>query len=82
MKISTTQNNPTQSVGGFPCPRCRTLIRFPFQALLTQPSITCSQCGLELHIDLGRSAGVLENLRRCVDGLDDAGRILQESTPT
>jgi hypothetical protein len=57
------------------------LIRFPFQALLTQPSITCSQCGLELHIDLGGSADVLENLRRYVDGLDDAGCILQESTP-
>ena len=81
MKISATQNNPAQSVGGFPCPRCRTLIRFPFQALLTQPSITCIQCGLELHIDLGRSADVLENLRRYHDGLDDAGRILSEGTP-
>ena len=76
MKISTTQSNPTQTVGGFPCPRCRTLVRFPIQALLTQPLITCSQCGLELHIDLGCSADVLENLRRYVDGLDDAGGIL------
>jgi len=81
MKISTTQNNPAQSVGGFPCPRCRTLIRFPFQALLTQPSITCSQCGLELHIDLGRSAAVLEDLSGYVEGLGDAERILNENKP-
>jgi hypothetical protein len=76
MKINATQNKPAQSLGGFPCPRCKSLIRFPFQALLTHSIITCAGCGLELQIDLARSATVLENLRKYVAGLDDAGRIL------
>ena len=46
-----------------------------------QPSITCSQCGLELQIDLGCSESVLENLRRYVNGLEDAERILEEEMP-
>lgn len=57
------------------------MIRFPFQALLMQRSITCSQCGLELQIDLGCSEAVLENLRRYVNGLEDADRILEEKIP-
>lgn len=81
MKNSATQNNPAQSVAGFPCPCCKSMIRFPLQALLMQPSITCSQCGLELKIDLGNSAAVLESVHRYLSGLEDAERILQEGMP-
>jgi hypothetical protein len=57
------------------------MIRFPFLALLLQPSITCAQCGLELQIDLGSSAAALEDLRRYLAGLEDAERILEENMP-
>lgn len=81
MKHSAFQNDPAQLVAGFPCPRCKGLIRFSFPTLLTQPAINCSQCGLELQIDLGCSAAALEDLRQYVAGLEDAERILEESMP-
>ena len=81
MTSSAAQNNPAGSVAGFPCPCCKTMIRFPLQMLLMQPSITSSQCGLELQIDLGSSASVLESVRRYLDGLEHAERILKEGMP-
>jgi hypothetical protein len=79
MTTSSAQNGSNSPLGGFPCPRCKNPIRFPFQALLSagpQPSITCPCCGLELWIDLQRSAAALQDLRRYAEGLDDARRLL------
>jgi hypothetical protein len=79
MKTGSAKNQPSHQLGGFPCPRCKNLIQFPFQALLTLPSITCTQCGLVLQLDLQRSAAALEELRRYVAGIDDARRMLDEN---
>jgi hypothetical protein len=57
------------------------LLRFPIEALLTQPALFCPQCGLELEIDFEHSAAALQELRKYSDGLDDARRILDEGKP-
>ena len=81
MNISPAQNQPAHLLGSIPCPRCRNLIRFPFQALLLLPALVCEQCGLELEIDHQRSAGALEELRRYAAGLDAAGHWLDQDPP-
>ena len=79
MKTGASQNQPSSQVGGFPCPRCKNLIRFPFQALLQQPSIICTHCGLELQIDPERSAAALQELHKYTAGLADAQSKLDEN---
>jgi hypothetical protein len=81
MKIGSAQYQTSSQVGGFPCPRCKNLIRFPLGDLLRQPSITCPQCGLELQIDPQRSAAALEELRKYTAGLDEAQGMLDENQP-
>ena len=81
MKNGENQNTPSDSAAGFPCPVCKTPIRFPLQALLMQSSITCPRCGLELKIDLENSAATLEDLRRYINGMEDARRILKAGLP-
>jgi hypothetical protein len=81
MKNDVNQDTPADSVAGFPCPGCKAPIRFPLQALLMQSSITCPQCGLELKIDLENSAATLEDLRRYINGMEDARRILKAGMP-
>jgi hypothetical protein len=81
METSAAQAQSTHPLGGFPCPRCRNPIRFPYQDLLAQPAITCPHCGLELEIDLQRSAAALQALRRYANGLEEARHMLEENQP-
>jgi transcription elongation factor Elf1 len=79
MNTGPPQQQTSNQTGGFLCPRCKNPIRFPLGALLTQPSIFCSSCGLELQIDPQGSATALDALRRYAAGMDDARRMLDES---
>jgi len=81
MKPASNQGHPTDQAGGFPCPRCKQPIRFPLGALLTQASIFCASCGLELQIDSQHSAVALDALRRYASGMNEAQRMLDESNP-
>lgn len=79
MNPASAQRNPSNQAGGFLCPRCNNPIHFPLEALLTQPSIFCPGCGLELQIDPKGSAAALDALRRYADGMDEARRMLDEN---
>jgi hypothetical protein len=81
MNPASTQGQTSNQPGGFPCPRCKVPIRFPLGALLTQSSLFCPSCGLELAIDSQRSAAALDALRRYAAGMDDARRMLDKSKP-
>lgn len=81
MKVKADHSNPTMVVTGFTCPSCKTLIRFPFQELLMQHLIICTQCSLELHIDQSKSATALEGLSKYMEGIRAAERILDGSRP-
>lgn len=81
MNSASTQGQASHQAGGFPCPRCKQPIRFPLGALLTQPSIFCASCGLELQIDPQGSSTALDALRRYASGMNEAQRMLDESNP-
>jgi transcription elongation factor Elf1 len=81
MNPGSTSDQPSAQTGGFPCPVCKHLIRFPFELLLSQPSISCPQCGLELQLDLERSSAALQELRKYSAGMEDAQRILDDGQP-
>lgn len=78
MTPEPTQNQAASQVGGFPCPRCKNLIRFHYQQLLAQPSIVCLTCGLELQVDLENSAAALDALHKYATGMQAAQRTLDE----
>jgi len=48
--------------GRINCPRCKNPIHFPVQALLQVKSLTCTNCGLELEIDVQKSGLALQEL--------------------
>jgi len=79
MMTGSEKQQTFNQISGFPCPRCKNMLRFPLQALLLQQSIFCSQCGLELVIDLEHSAPALDELQRYIAGQDAARKILDEN---
>jgi len=81
MNAASTQGQAPSQAGGFPCPRCKQPIYFPLGALLTQRSIFCVACGLELEIDPQGSATALDALRHYASGMDEAQRMLDKSKP-
>ncbi len=71
--------SPAAAQGGFNCPRCQGFIPITLQALLGSPHVSCSQCGLELTLDLQRSAAAMAELRKLAAGTDEARRMLDDA---
>lgn len=79
MNPGRADDNPAKAIGGFPCPNCQSQIRFPILALLGQVAIPCDNCGLELFIDPDSSALALQALRKYIEGMEAAARMLERS---
>jgi len=70
---------PAAAQGGFNCPRCQGFIPITLQALLGSFHVSCSQCGLELTLDLQRSAAALTELRKLAASTAEARRMLDDA---
>lgn len=78
MADGANQPRPAQS-GGFNCPRCQAFIAATLVGLLGSPGVSCGECGLELRLDLERSAEALTELRKLAAGTDEARRMLDQA---
>lgn len=60
---------------GLPCPQCGALITVTLEQLAAAAAIGCSDCGLELRIDLEQSRESLNAVRDLRDQLIRANEI-------
>jgi len=69
----TSSAGPAANLDGrINCPRCKNPIHFPVQALLQVKSLTCTNCGLELEIDVQKSGLALQELRKLASSLEES----------
>jgi hypothetical protein len=70
--INTTSTGQTVNLqSSINCPGCGHPIYFPIQALLQAKSLTCTNCFLELEIDLQKSGPALQGLRKLASSLEE-----------
>ena len=70
--------NHTQQAPGFKCPVCGHTIHTSITELLTQRSLRCPHCFLQLNIDKNeskRAFEIMENVQAAQQKLDKAGKL-------
>lgn len=70
--------NSTQQAPGFKCPVCGHQIHTTIVELLTQPSLRCPHCYLQLDIDKNeskRAFEIMENVQSAQNKLNNAQKI-------
>lgn len=61
------------------CPNCREAIPVSLPELVVSGSLRCSACGLDLHLDQGRSAQSVQLLTELEHGQSKARAILSNN---
>jgi transcription initiation factor IIE alpha subunit len=79
MNDFSSENGSSRSNPGLNCPQCGIRIHFSIEALLMNPAVTCTGCGLELTIDRSESRPALDALQKLYEGIREADRIKSES---
>lgn len=70
----------SSTVPGMPCPNCETSIVIDPMVLLSGTPITCAACGLELHVNMEKSAETLSALSAYLKEFESAEQHLDSKT--
>ena len=71
---------------GFACPECSNRIHVNYFEMISTGKVSCQICGLELHLDKGKSEKALQAVDTAMQGIDEAkahaeqGNYQQESS--
>lgn len=69
-----TNQPPTGTTPGMPCPECKTFIPMPIAVLLAGSGVTCPGCGLVLTLNAEQSGEALDVLKKVQDAVDALAR--------
>ncbi|SRR6266536_3078364 len=79
-KLPTHLYAPASPSPGLTCPRCSFRILISISMLLSEKTICCPNCNLELKVDKERSQESLNALRKLQNDLNHANQIIERET--